>query len=239
VAGERTHPCLPCRNLDESIAFYEAMGFRCTYRQLRPNPYAVVGREDWQVHLFGMSEFNPADSYGSVIVEVPDADALYDAIAQGLRLAYGKIPSAGIPRLLRPRKKYGTVSGFSVVDPGGNWLRVDKAGDTEEAASNDETTGLARVIDVAARLGDARGDDALALKTLENGIARYEEAAAVDRVRTHLYRVELLWRLHRREEAHTTLREAKAIPLDTDDLLRIQNDLNHADELVSQEGKGE
>jgi hypothetical protein len=45
----------------------------------------------------------PSKSYGSVIVVVPDPDALYQAFADGLRAAYGKIPVAGIPRLLRPR----------------------------------------------------------------------------------------------------------------------------------------
>lgn len=29
---------------------------------------------------------------------------------------------ASIPRILRPRKRYGIVSGFTVIDPGGNWL---------------------------------------------------------------------------------------------------------------------
>ena len=56
--------------------FYEALGFARTYRQVRPNPSAVVAREDIQIHLFGMAGFNPADSYGSVIIVVPDPDAL-------------------------------------------------------------------------------------------------------------------------------------------------------------------
>ena len=37
-----TIPTLPSADLDESIAFYEALGFQCTYRQQRLNPYAVV-----------------------------------------------------------------------------------------------------------------------------------------------------------------------------------------------------
>ena len=65
------------------------------------------------LHLFGMKDFNPADSYGSVIVVVPDPDALYQAFAAGLRAAYKKLPVAGIPRILRRRKKFGTVRGFS------------------------------------------------------------------------------------------------------------------------------
>jgi hypothetical protein len=42
----------------------------------------------------------------------------------GLRAAYGKLPVTGIPRITRPRRKQGAAGGFTVVDPGGNWLRV-------------------------------------------------------------------------------------------------------------------
>ncbi|HMD80271.1 MAG TPA: VOC family protein, partial [Anaerolineales bacterium] len=132
MANERTYPCLPCGDLDESIAFYESLGFKKIYRQVRPNPYAVVALEEIQIHLFGMEGFNPAESYGSVIVAVPDPDKLYQDFAAGLRRVHGKLLVAGIPRMTRPRKKYGTVRGFSVVDPGGNWLRVYKLGETEE-----------------------------------------------------------------------------------------------------------
>ena len=38
MANERTYPCLPCGDMDESIAFYESLGFKKTYRQVRPNP---------------------------------------------------------------------------------------------------------------------------------------------------------------------------------------------------------
>ena len=56
------------RDLEVSIAFYESLGFKRTYRQIRPNPYAVVARDEIQIHLFGIEGFDPADSYGSVIV---------------------------------------------------------------------------------------------------------------------------------------------------------------------------
>src|SRR5436190_7206889 len=100
MAGELTYPILPCRDLDEAIAFYAALGFTKSYRQLRPNPCAVVGRDDIQIHLCGMPDFDPEQSYGSVIVVVPDPDALYHSFAEGLRKAYGKLPVAGIPRIL-------------------------------------------------------------------------------------------------------------------------------------------
>jgi hypothetical protein len=104
MANERTYPCLPYSELDESISFYEPLGFKKTYRQVRPNPYAIVALEDIQLHLFGIKGFNPVDSYGSVIVVVPDPESLYRASAARLRETYGKLPTVGIPRILRPRK---------------------------------------------------------------------------------------------------------------------------------------
>jgi hypothetical protein len=232
MANERMYPMLPCRELDEAIAFYEALGFARKYRQLRPNPYALVAREDMQVHLFGMPDFNPEESYGSVGVVVPDPDALYRSFAEGLRRAYGKLPVSGIPRILRPRKRFGTVYGFSVVDVGGNWLRVSKLGDTEEDTTGAEA-GLAKIIEVAARLGDAHGDDAQALKTLESGLSKYPEAPIVDRARALLFRAELAVRLGNEPLARSSLAEAEALGLDGDQRDLIAGELAHTKELVA------
>ena len=234
MANERTYPCLPCRELDESIAFYETLGFKKTYRQVRPNPYAVVALEDIHIHLFGIDGFNPADSYGTVIIAVPDPDSLYHAFAAGLRKRHGKLPVAGIPRILRPRKKYGTVRGFSVVDPGGNWLRVYKLGDTEEEDSAEKAEGLTQIIYVAARLGDAHGDEALALKTLENGLARFPNASAMELARAHLYRAELAVRTRNHELARSSLAKAKSLELTNDEKAALADEFAHATELVNQ-----
>jgi catechol 2,3-dioxygenase-like lactoylglutathione lyase family enzyme len=235
MANERTYPCLPCRELDESIAFYETLGFKKTYRQVRPNPYAVVALEDIQIHLFGMEGFNPADSYGSVIVAVSDPDSLYRDFAAGLRKTYGKLPVAGIPRILRPRKKYGTVRGFTVIDPGGNWLRIYKIGDTEEEDSAEKAEGLTQIIYVAARLGDAHGDEALALKTLENGLARFTDARGVELAKAYLYRAELAVRIGDQELARSSLAAARSLELIGDEKTVLADEFSHVTELVGQE----
>lgn len=232
MANERTYPLLPCRDIDEAIAFYETLGFKRTYRQLRPNPSAVVALEDIHIHLFGMDGFNPADSYGSVIIVVPDPDSLYQSFAAGLRKAYGKLPMAGIPRILRPRKKYGTVRGFSVVDPGGNWLRIFKLGETEEADSAEKAEGLAQIVYVAARLGDARGDEALALKTLESGLSRFGDAAPVDLAKAYLYRAELAVRLNDHPLAESSLAAAQSLELTEEETDALTDEFAHVSELV-------
>lgn len=152
------------------------LGFRCTYRQRRPNPYAVVALEDVAFHFGGIEGFEPADSYGSVLVGVPDIDEWYLDFEARLRAELGRVPIPGIPRLLRPRKREGTVRGFTLVDPGGNWLRFYRLGDTE----NDQppTTGLARVVANAARLADAHGDVRRARTVLAAGLTRHPDAPA-------------------------------------------------------------
>jgi catechol 2,3-dioxygenase-like lactoylglutathione lyase family enzyme len=235
MANERTYACLPCADLDISLAFYQALGFEVTYRQTRPNPYAVVGLEDIVIHLFGIEGFNPADSYGCVIVAVPDPDDLYRAFATRLRATFGKLPAAGIPRILRPRKKYGTVSGFSVIDPGGNWLRVYRLGESEQEDTPAKAEGLKQVILVASRLGDAHGDEAMALKTLENGLARYSQAPAAERARAYLYRAELAVRLGNHDLARASLAAAISLALTEDERAALADEVAYTSELVNQE----
>jgi catechol 2,3-dioxygenase-like lactoylglutathione lyase family enzyme len=234
MANERTYACLPCGNLDESLSFYAGLGFKTTYRQTRPNPYAVVALEDIQIHLFGIEGFNPVDSYGSVIVAVPDPESLYRAFAAKLRETFGKLPTVGIPRILRPRKKYGTVSGFSVVDPGGNWLRVYRLGESEQKDSPAKAEGLMQIILVASHLGDAHGDEAMALKTLENGLTRYTDAPTLDRARAYLYRAELTVRLNNHELAQSSLTAATSLALTEEERATVADEVAYVVELVDQ-----
>lgn len=235
MTGEITVPTLPCADMDESIAFYEALGFVRTYRQEKPNPYAVVQRDDIGIHLFGIEGFDPQGSYGSVIVVVPDPDEIYQDFVDGLRAVYGKLPSTGIPRILRPRKREGTVRGFSIVDPGGNWLRFSKIGASTEGGE-ERTTGLARVIDNAARQGDARGDHAAGLRLLDAGLARFGDAPATDRARALLYRAELAVRTNNKPLATESLDRATAVDLTETERLALGDEFAHTREVVASIG---
>ena len=231
MSTARMYPILPCPDVDDAVAFYAALGFVRTYHQVRPNPYAVVERDELAVHLAGIEGFDPANSYASVIIVVPDPDALYASFAAGLRAAYGRLPVSGIPRLIRPRKRWGTVYGFSVVDVGGNWLRISRIGDTEEDVEEAEP-GLARVLDVAARLADSHGDDAAALAVLERGLSREPNAPAIDRTRALVYRAELEVRLNRLDDARTTLDSIRTLELDASARSDLAADIEHVDHLL-------
>lgn len=200
MSGERSYAILPVPDLEGALSFYSALGFDITFRQLRPNPYAVVRREDLQIHLAGVDGFDPESSMGSVIVTVADADRWYESFRNGLEQLYGRTPSRAIPRLLRPRRKAGTATGFSVVDVGGNWIRVFREQQLDERP-DEPVSGLARVLEVAARQGDARGDEGRAVAVLTAGLTRYADAAPALRLEALAYRAELLHRLGRAEEA--------------------------------------
>ncbi|GGP55390.1 bleomycin resistance protein [Saccharothrix coeruleofusca] len=205
-------PLLPCASIDEVLEFYSALGFTRTYRQTKPNPYLAMRREDVELHFFGMPGFDPAQSYGSCVVQVPDTAALHRAFAEGLRAAYGRVPLSGIPRMTRPRprKNVGGLSGFSVVDPGGNWIRIFPVAGTGTPPAIGK---LAEALENAVVLADSRGDPAQAAKILDGALRRVADASAVERVEALAYRAELALTLEDPARATAVLAELRAIPL--------------------------
>lgn len=200
MPSERVIPGLPCRDLDDVLPFYAALGFELTYRQERPNPFASVRRGGIELHFFSVPTFDPADSMGTVVVLVPDTVALHAAFAAGLREAYGKVPVSGIPRMTRPRKKQGMGGGFAVVDPGGNWLRISGTRDDEEPLPESR---LARAVEAAARQADSHGDEIAGIRVLENALARHADAPPADRLPALVYLAEL--KLRTGDESATAL----------------------------------
>jgi hypothetical protein len=214
-------PLLPCRSTDEIADFYRALGFEVVYRQARPNPYVALRLAEIQLHFFGLPEFDPERSYGSCILNVPDTAALFDQFAAGLRAAHGKLPLTGIPRITRPRrrKNTGDAAGFTVVDPGGNWIRIFRSGGAE---SEPESGGpLARAVENAVVLGESKGDDRQAVKILDGALARHSDAPASDLVAALIYRAELAFRLDDPAAAHQALDRAESLDLTADQCERV------------------
>ncbi len=227
MANETMVPLLPCASIDEIHDFSVALGFEVTYRQSRPNPYLALRRGGIDLHYFAMDGFRPEDSYGSCLVVVDDTEPLYEAWAAGLREMYGRLPLSGFPRITRPRRRAnaGGLSGFSLVDPAGNWLRVvrrpeqaatgtgsgssatrtpgEPSGPGEDAGPADGPPGESRLLLAVANAvvqADSRGDVGQAVKILDGALRRDAEAgdlgaSARDRVEAQAFRAELAVRL--------------------------------------------
>ncbi|MFE4195693.1 hypothetical protein ACFRJ9_07505 [Paenarthrobacter sp. NPDC056912] len=229
--SERAIPILPCRNVDDIAPFYEALGFQVTFRQERPNPYLCLVRGGIDLHFFGLAAFEPENSMGSAILLVPDTGVLFEEFAAGLRSFYGKLPISGIPRITRPRRKQGTTAGFTVVDPGGNWLRITALGDTEDEAPGTNTSRLGRVLLNAARQGDARGDDAQAVSVIEAGLQRHPDAPDAEKLPLLVYLAELHVRTGNHGQAASALNDINALDLDPEQRRALAEELASAAEI--------
>ncbi len=173
--GEQTIPILPCRTLPPVLDFYTALGFEVTFSQRSPNPYAVVQRGAVQLQFFGLKSFDPATSMSTCYIVTDDVDGLYDAFRAGLKTAYGRIPTRGLPRI-GPLKdtSYG-MRQFLMTDPGGNCIRVGRptSEDQRHRPAPEET--FARALHHASLLADSKEDPAAAAKVVDRVLSLTDE----------------------------------------------------------------
>ena len=235
MANEITIPILPCRSIDETLTFYRALGFEVTYQQTRPNTYACVRRGGIDLHFFSMREYDPANSYSTCIVLVPDVDALYQTFSDGLRAQYGKRPAAGIPRMTPLRNKAGGGRGFNLIDPGGNWIRISQtsaAGELEaEVTPKAAPTKLSRAIYAAELLTDSKGDYPAAAKLLDAALVQDAIAPAAQRIQALVARAAIAITMGDNPRAKVVLTEMHQIALLDDERTLLADELERASDL--------
>lgn len=233
MANEVTVPLLPCRSIDEIVEFYTMLGFTRTYYQTRPNPYVSLKREDIQLGFFGIPDFKAEDSYGTCLVIVPDTQELFEAFAMGTREIHGKLLLAGIPRMTRPRKRKNADnhSGFTVIDPGGNWIRIMAA--KSAPADKDAVEGkLSVTLARAVVMGDSHGKHVRAAQILDAALDRDKTTASkVELVEALVYRAELAIRAADIAAAVKALACARAVTLSEAERSELAGTLAGLDDL--------
>ncbi|WAZ26048.1 VOC family protein [Streptomyces cinnabarinus] len=212
--GETTIPILPCQTLRPVLDFYTALGFEVTFQQRSPNPYAVVERGGIQLQFFGMKRYEPAESYSTCYVGTDDVDGLYAAFRSGLKAAYGRIPTRGLPRI-GPLKDmpYG-VRQFLMTDPGGNCVRVgQQTGEDPHYRPAPEGT-FARALHHASLLADSKEDPASAAKAVDRVLDLEDERpTSVELLQLLVLRADIARRLDDEETAASALKRATAIEI--------------------------
>jgi hypothetical protein len=239
MANEVTVPLLPCASIDDIESFYRVLGFRTTYKQRKPNPCVGVQREDLQLQFFELAGFDPQQSYGSCLVLTADIEGLHRAFAAGMRAAYGKVLVSGTPRMTRPRarKNADGVGGFTVIDPGGNWIRVFRnvaTAPTPAAAPAATPAGrLAKALANAVVQADSRGSVGQAVRILDSALARPQaDDDPVEQVEVLVYRAELAMVLHDPATAAEMLARARSVTLTGDESDRAAPAFDNAAEIA-------
>ncbi len=208
--AEKTVPILPCQTLQPVLDFYTALGFEVTFHQKSPNPFGVVERGGIQLQFFGMKKYDPAASFSTCYVLTDDVDALYESFRAGLKAAYGKIPTRGLPRLGQLKDMSYGVRQFLLSDPGGNCIRVGQqiSEDLHHRPAPKET--FARALHQAALFADSKEDPAGAAKILDRVLALEDERPTpAQLVQLLELRAEIAHRLYD-DEAAAALRERAA-----------------------------
>jgi hypothetical protein len=220
MTNEVTVPLLPCPSIDDIETFYWTLGFSTTYKQRKPNPCVALQREDLHLQFFEIAGFDPQQSYGSCLVLTSDIAELHRAFATGMRAAYGKVLVSGMPRMTRPRarKNADGLGGFSVIDPGGNWIRVFQNTTTMPTPASAPAGRLAKALANAVVLADSKGDVGQAVRILDSALARPQgDDDPVTHVEVLVYRAELAMALHDRETATEMLARVEHIALNPDE----------------------
>lgn len=166
-------PVLPAISPQETLAFWESMGFAITYNQKAPYFYGVVERAGSALHFVHGKGLTPQTNQSGCLMMVDDAQAVHADFAARFKAAFGKVPSSGLPRLSRWREG-GTR--FTVTDTSGNWVamisRGEKDQETWEEADDKTRSPLAQAMAKARRFRDYKLDMRSALGVLDAALKK-------------------------------------------------------------------
>jgi catechol 2,3-dioxygenase-like lactoylglutathione lyase family enzyme len=119
--AEYAVPVMPSRNLRETLAFYERLGFELRGALPETYGYLIVGRgEAIELHFWESPEVDPMTTDHSCYVRVADADALH---GEWERVGVPSDPGTG-SRLMPPGDTDYGMREFALVDTSGNLIRV-------------------------------------------------------------------------------------------------------------------
>jgi catechol 2,3-dioxygenase-like lactoylglutathione lyase family enzyme len=117
---ESAVPILPGRDLGETLAFYERLGFENRGALAEVWDYLIIGRGGIELHFYGAPDVDPLKTDAMCYLRVPDADALHD---EWQRVGIARDEATG-SRLEPPVLTDYGMREFALIDPSGNLVRV-------------------------------------------------------------------------------------------------------------------
>ena len=105
-------PTLPARDIDSTVEYYERLGFELVARYPGEQTYAIVRRDDAELHFY---EFpvDPKENLAGCYLRIADAGGLHaEWLAVGIEI-------------LQPLTETGHgLREFAIADPNGNLLKI-------------------------------------------------------------------------------------------------------------------
>ncbi|MDX1991414.1 MAG: hypothetical protein SF029_03445 [bacterium] len=219
---ESVIPVFQVKTLQDVLDFYQALGFAVTYRQEKPYIYAAVQRGRINIH------FTKGSTGASCVVHVLNVAEYHRDFADGLRTAYGKVPTAGVPRITRSQQGQ---TRFTLYDPAGNmilFINHDEP-DPDYDAYDDSLSPLLQALETARFLRDTYHDDQGAARLLDKKLNQYADAPPIERARVLAARAELAVATGRFDEAKALRAALAQIPLSDEERQLYQSELQMAE----------
>ncbi|CAN5638530.1 hypothetical protein BH10ACT9_BH10ACT9_39710 [soil metagenome] len=227
-----TVPLLPCCTVDDTVDFYEALGFTVQSRQDRPYLYLALRLDDVDLHFKEASATvdRAEENTGGCLVLVDDVVPFHARFAEGLRQRYGRVLATGLPRLTRLRPGQ---TRFCLYDPSGNCVIVINRDEPDiEYGGSSELSGLAKAHDNVRIFRDFKNDDVLAARALDTALGRYRtDAPRLDVARALADRAELAIVLGEGGLADQLRTELAAMTLTSDEQTQLAGELAALDEI--------
>jgi hypothetical protein len=117
---ESAVPILPSRDLRETLAFYERLGFQNNGSPWEEWNYLILSRGGAELHFWSEPSVDPLTTSFSCYLRVADADAVH---AEWERVGVPRDKTNG-SRLEPPVDTDYGIREFALIDPSGNLLRV-------------------------------------------------------------------------------------------------------------------
>lgn len=208
-------PCLPIGVMEETLAFWTALGFEITYQQRAPNAYASIQNGTCELHFYALPALKPAENFSSCIVMVTEVENLHQEFSLRMRNLLGRAPAKGFPRISRMRPGQ---TRFTVTDTAGNSIYFIKTGKEDqlvsEAYKEPDQTEWQRTLNLITRLRDYHLDDSKAAKVLDVALARHDPDGSSEYGYALAARIDLAVALGEQELVPALLDRLEKRPLD-------------------------
>lgn len=188
-----------------------------------------LDRSGIELNFYGDKQFDPVASAHGCLVLTDDVDYLYAVFTEGLKAAFGSVPTQGVPRVgVLKDMSYG-MRQFLMTDPGGNTIQIAQPISEDQRHRPLPQGTFDRAIHMGSLFADAKQDLGLAVKVLDRALHRTdEEPTAVQLVKLLVLRADVAVRQGQLALARELLARAGAAGVSGPELA---DDLRRAAEL--------
>jgi hypothetical protein len=227
-----TVPVLFAASLDETLDFWEALGYEKTYYQKSPYGYGVMSRGEYDLHFIQQKWLKPEENPYGCLVMVTDVEAVHQNFSNVLKGKLGRVPNKGLPRITRIRPGQ---TRFTVTDPSGNWVTFIKFGEEDqdawENADAEGQTKLEQAISRARRFHEFKLDLSGAAKVLDVALERYSDEANILIARALLLRAEIALDAEETAAAGASLQKLRELPLSEEERASLSSEIERLSEI--------